>query len=152
MIDFDSAGNVLVSPDLHTSKVLDDIDILIVNTNFRSNHMSKIEKNIEVIQKMIFEDKKDIDFISEWLRIPTKKFISCINKFNKWNKNKKKNVEEKIKKKIERIQDIKGLIQIYLRINSGKWINIKRILDFISPWILLIPTLSLIHTMRFIRY
>ena len=134
MIDFDSAGDVLVPLDFYTSKVLDDIDILIVNTNFRSNHMNKIEKNIEVIQKMIFDDKKDIDFISKWLRIPTKKLISCINKFNKWNKYKKKNVEEKIKKKIERIQDIKGLIQMYLRINRGKWINIKRILDFISPW------------------
>ena len=44
------------------------------------------------------------------------------------------NVEEKIKKIFERIQDIKGLIQMYLRINSGKWINIKIILDFISPW------------------
>ena len=134
MIDFDSAGDVLVPLDFYTSKVLDDIDILIVNTNFRSKYMNNIEKNIEVIQKMIFEDKKDIDFISKWLRIPTKKFISCINKFNKWNKYKKKNVEEKIKKKIERIQDIKGLIQMYLRINRGKWINIKRILDFISPW------------------
>ena len=106
MIDFDSAGDVLVPLNFYTSKVLDDIYILIVNTNFRSKHMNKIEKNIEVIQKMIFEDKKDIDFISKWLRIPTKKFISCINKFNKWNKCKKKNVEEKIKKKIERIQDI----------------------------------------------
>ena len=134
MIDYDSAGDVLVPLDFYTSKVLDDIDILIDNTNFRSNHMSKIEKNIEVIQKMIFEDKKDIDFISKWLRIPTKKLISCINKINKWNKNKKKNVEEKIKKKIERIQDIKGLIQMYLKINRGKWINIKRILDFIRPW------------------
>ena len=134
MIDYDSAGDVLVPLDFYTCKVLDDIDILIDNTNFRSNHMSKIEKNIEVIQKMIFEDKKDIDFISKWLRIPTKKLISCINKFNKWNKNKKKNVEEKIKKKIERIQDIKGLIQMYLKINRGKWINIKRILDFIRPW------------------
>ena len=134
MIDYDSAGDVLVPLDFYTSKVLDDIDILIDNTNFRSNHMSKIEKNIEVIQKMIFEEKKDIDFISKWLRIPTKKLISCINKFNKWNKNKKKNVEEKIKKKIERIQDIKGLIQMYLKINRGKWINIKRILDFIRPW------------------
>ena len=96
--------------------------------------MSKIKKNIEVIQKLIFEDKKDIDFISKWLRIPTKKFISCINKFNKCNKYKNKNVEEKIKKKIERIKDIKGLIQMYLKINRGKWINIKRSLDFISPW------------------
>ena len=40
----------------------------------------------------------------------------------------------KIRKKIERIQDIKGLIQMYLALNKGKWINIKKILDFISPW------------------
>ena len=43
-------------------------------------------------------------------------------------------LKRKLRKKIERIQDIKGLIQMYLRINRGKWINVKRILDFISHW------------------
>ena len=99
LIDFDSAGGVLVPMDFYMSKVLDDIDILIVNTNFRSNHMSKTEKNIEFIQKMISLEQ-EIDFIFKWLRIQTKKFISYINKFNKWNKNKKKS-NRKLRKNLK---------------------------------------------------
>ena len=49
-----------------------------------------------------------------------------------WNRS--KDVQANNQHKIERIQDIKGLIQMYLALNKGKWINIKRILDFISPW------------------
>ena len=96
--------------------------------------MSKIENNIEIIQKMIYEENKDIDYVSKWLRILIKKFILCMKRYNKWINNRSKDVQTKNKQKIERIQDIKGLIQMYLALNKGKWINIKRILDFISPW------------------
>ena len=129
-----SKEDVLVPFDFYSSKVLDDIDVLIINSNFRSNQMSKIENNIEIIQKMIYEENKDIDYVSKWLRIPIKKFILCMNRYNKLINIRSKDVQTKNKQKIERIQDIKGLIQMYLALNKGKWINIKRILDFISPW------------------
>ena len=129
-----SKEDVLVQFDFYSSKVLDDIDVLIINSNFRSNQMSKIENNIEIIQRMIYEENKDIDYVSKWLRIPIKKFILCMNRYNKWINNRSKDVKTKNNRKIERIQDIKGLIQMYLALNKGKWINIKRILDFISPW------------------
>ena len=129
-----SIEDVLVPFDFYSSKVLDDIDVLIINSNFRSNQMSKIENNIEIIQRMIYEENKDIDYVSKWLRIPIKKFILCMNRYNKWINNRSKDVQTKNNRKIERIQDIKGLIQMYLALNKGKWINIKRILDFISPW------------------
>ena len=129
-----SIEDVLVPFDFYSSKVLDDIDVLIINSNFRSNQMCKIENNIEIIQRMIYEENKDIDYVSKWLRIPIKKFILCMNRYNKWINNRSKDVQTKNNRKIERIQDIKGLIQMYLALNKGKWINIKRILDFISPW------------------
>ena len=129
-----SKEDVLVPFDLYSSKVLDDIDVLIINSNFRSNQMSKIENNIEIIHKMFYEENKDIDYISKWLRIPIKKFIRCMSRYKKWVENRSKDVQVKNQQKIERIQDIKGLIQMYLALNKGKWINIKRILDFISPW------------------
>ena len=129
-----SKEDILVPFDFYSNKVLDDIDVLIINSNFRSNQMRKIENNIEIIQKMIYEENKDIDYVSKWLRIPIKKFILCMNRYNKWINNRSKDVKTKNKQKIERIQDIKGLIQMYLALNKGKWINIKRILDFISPW------------------
>ena len=129
-----SKEDVLVPFDFYSSKVLDDIDVLIINSNFRSNQMSKIENNIEIIQKMIYEENKEINYISKGLRIPIKKFILCMNRYNKWINNRSKDVQTKHKQRIEGIQDIKGLIQMYLALNKGKWINIKRILDFISPW------------------
>ena len=129
-----SKEDVLVPFDFYSSKVLDDIDVLIINSNFRSNQMSKIENNIEIIHKMFYEENKDIDSISKWLRIPIKKFIRCMSRYKKWVENRSKDVRAKNQQKIEKIQDIKGLIQMYLALNKGKWINIKRILDFISPW------------------
>ena len=129
-----SKEDVLVPFYFYSSKVLDDIDVLIINSNFRSNQMSKIENNIEIIHKMFYEENKDIDYISKWLRIPIKKFIRCMSRYKKWVENRSKDVQAKNQQKIERIQDIKGLIQMYLALNKGKWINIKRILDFISPW------------------
>ena len=129
-----SKEDVLVPFDFYSSKVLDDIDVLIINSNFRSNQMSKIENNIEIIHKMFYEENKFIDYISKWLRIPIKKFIRCMSRYKKWVENRSKDVRAKNQQKIERIQDIKGLIQMYLALNKGKWINIKRILDFIRPW------------------
>ena len=82
--------------------------------------MSKIENNIEIIQKMIYEENKDIDYVSKWLRISIKKFILCMNRYNKWINNRSKHVQTKIKLKIERMQDIKGLIQMYLALNKRK--------------------------------
>ena len=82
--------------------------------------MSKIENNIEIIKKMIYEENKDIDYVSKWLRIPIKKFILCMNRYNIWINNRCKDVQTKNKRKIERIQDIKGLIQMYLALNKGK--------------------------------
>ena len=37
--------------------------------------MSKIENSVEIIQKMIYEENKDIDYVSKWLRIPIKSLI-----------------------------------------------------------------------------
>ena len=69
---------------------------------------------------MIYEENKDIDYVSKWLRIHIKKFILCVDKYNKWINNRSKEVQSKNKRKIERIQDIKGLIQMYLALNKGK--------------------------------
>ena len=78
-----SKEDILVPFDFYSSKVLDDIDVLIINSNFKSNQMSKIENNIEIIQRMIYEENKDIDYVSKWLRILIKKFILCMNRYNK---------------------------------------------------------------------
>ena len=40
----------------------------------------------------------------------------------------------KINNQINRLRNIKGLIQDYIILNRGKWVNEKGILDFIKLW------------------
>ena len=102
-----SKEDVLVPFDFYSSKVLDDIDALIINSNFRSNQMNKIENNIEIIKKMIYEENKDIDYVSKWLRIPIKKFILCMNRYNKWINNRSRMFKLKISKKLKEYKTLR---------------------------------------------
>ena len=102
-----SKEDVLVPFDFYSSKVFDDIDVLIINSNFKNNQMSKIENNIEIIQKMIYEENKDIDYVSKWLRIPIKKFILCMKRYNKWINNRSKDVQTKNNKKLKECKTLR---------------------------------------------
>ena len=101
---------------------------------FRSIYMNKIDKNIDLIKKMLYGDKKDITYISKWLRIPTKIFIKAMNRYNLWVNNRRNEQIIKINNQINRLQNIKGLIQVYMGLNKGKCVNTKGILNFIKPW------------------
>ena len=46
---------IIMSYDLNTSKVLEDVELLMTPTSFISRNMKKIESNIETINKMLFE-------------------------------------------------------------------------------------------------
>ena len=65
--------------------------------------------------------------------MPVKLFITSINKYYKSNFDSDKQKSDKDNKKLNRLLNIKGLIQIYMRLNRGKFINTKGILDFIKP-------------------
>ena len=41
--------------------------------------MKKIESNIDIISKMLFEEKKDIRYVSKWMRMPVKLLTTSIN-------------------------------------------------------------------------
>ena len=45
--------------------------------------MKKIANNIDVIHKMNYENKKEIEYVTKWIRIPLKIFIECLNKYCK---------------------------------------------------------------------
>ena len=96
--------------------------------------MNKIDKNIDLISKMLNDDNKDIVYVSRWMRIPPKTFIKLMNKYYDWIKNKQNKQKLKIANQIDRLQNIKGLIQVYIGLNRGRCINTKGILDFIKPW------------------
>ena len=57
---------VLIPFDVNSRKLLENINIVIRDSNkFRSNHMKKIAYNIDVIHKMIYEDKKEIEYVAK---------------------------------------------------------------------------------------
>ena len=72
--------------DLYISKFQNDIDLLMAPTKFRSIYMNKIDKNIDLISKMLNDDNKDIVYVSRWMRIPPKTFIKLMNKYYDWIK------------------------------------------------------------------
>ena len=125
---------VIIPFDIYTSKFQDDINLFMTTSKFRSIYMNKIDKNIDLINKMLYEENKDITYISRWMRIPVKVFIKAMNRYNFWVKNRRNEQIIKINNHINRLQNIKGLIQVYIELNWGKWVNTKGILDFIKPW------------------
>ena len=82
---------------------------------------------------MLFKDHRDVDYVSKWLRIPSKIFIRSIRKYKEWVDKKNEQQRSKIKMKIERLTNIIGLMQVYIGLNRGKWINTNGILSFIKP-------------------
>ena len=125
---------VLMQFDVYTSKVQQNIDLLIRPVKFRNKYMLRIDKNIDVINKLLYEEKKEVQFIAKWMRIPLKIFVRSMKSYTKWVENKSFESRIRINNKIERFQNIKGLIEIYLGLNRGKCVNAKDILNFIQPW------------------
>ena len=84
--------------DVYTSKIQENIDLLYNPTVFRNKYLVKIDKNINIINKMLYVDNKNIQFVAKWMRIPSKIFIKSMNSYRNWVIH--KSVQLKIKKKI----------------------------------------------------
>ena len=76
MLQWKSFNEILMPFDLYTSKVLEDIDLLMIPVQFRNRYMKKIDNNIDFINKLIYEEKRDLVFIAKWLRMPLKFLLS----------------------------------------------------------------------------
>ena len=134
MFQCEEFHEILMPFDVYTSKVLEEIDLLMVPLRFRNKYMKKIDQNIDFINKLMYEEKRDLDFIAKWLRTPLKIFVKSFNRYAKQIKNKNISCRLKLNQKVDRLVNIKGLIQIYIGLNKGKCINTKSILNFIQPW------------------
>ena len=125
---------ILMPFDVYTSKIIEEIDLLMVPKSFRNKYMKKIDQNIDFINKLMYEEKRDLVFIAKWLRIPLKNFVKSLNRYTKQIKFQYISYRVNLNRKVDRLVDIKGLIQIYIGLNKGKCINTKSILNFIQPW------------------
>ena len=79
---------VLMPFDVYTSKVQQNIDLLIRPAKFRNKYMLRIDKNIDVINKLLYEENKEVQFIAKWMRIPLKIFVRSMKSYTKWIENK----------------------------------------------------------------
>ena len=55
---------VIIPFDIYTRKFQDDINFLIITLKFRNIYINIIVKNIDLINKMLCEENKDITYIS----------------------------------------------------------------------------------------
>ena len=69
--------------DLYTSKAQENIDFIMTKTYFRNKHMQKIDKNIDIISKLFYEEKRDVLYLAKRMRISVKVFAKWI-KFIFW--------------------------------------------------------------------
>ena len=95
--------------------------------------MLRIDKSIDVINKLLYEENKEVQYIAKWMRISFKIFVRSMKSYTKWIENKSFESRTRINNRKERFQNIKGLIEIYLGLNRGKCENSKDILNFIQP-------------------
>ena len=68
----------------------------------------------------MYDDNKSMNYFAKWMRIPLKIFITSLKQYSEWINARSSNVNIKINSRIERLKNIKGLIQIYLGLNRGK--------------------------------
>ena len=67
------------------------------------------------------------------MRIPLKIFIKSLKQYSEWINARSSDFNIKIKNRIMRFMNTKGLIQTYLGLNREKEVNTKNILNFIKP-------------------
>ena len=82
--------------------------------------MQEIENNIDIINKLLYDDKKSIQFITKWIRIPFRIFAKHFKQYLRWIDANFMESKAKTNNKIERIKSIKGLIEVYFGINKGR--------------------------------
>ena len=73
-----------------------------------------------MINKLIYDHNKSINYVAKWMKIPLKIFIKYLKQYLEWINARFSNFNIKINNRIERLKNIKGLIQIYLGLNRGK--------------------------------
>ena len=130
---FEETNEIWIPYDLYTSKVQENIDLFINRQTFRNRYMQKIENNKNMINKLLYDDNKSIMFVAKWMRIPFRIFVKHLKQYLRWIDANSIEFNAKTNNKIERIKNIKGLIEVYFGINKRRWVNAKKILNFIRP-------------------
>ena len=114
---FEETNEIWIPYDLYTSKVQENIDLFINKQTFRNRYMQKIENNIDIIKKLLYDDNKSIMFVTIWMRIPFRIFVKHLKQYLRWIDANSIKSNVKTNNKIERIKNLKELIEVYFGIN-----------------------------------
>ena len=114
---FEETNEIWIPYDLYKSKVQEKFDLFINKQTFRNRYMRKIENNIDIINKLLYDDNKSIMFVAKWMRIPFRIFVKHLKQYLRWIYANSIESNVKTNNKIERIKNLKELIEVYFGIN-----------------------------------
>ena len=125
---FEETNEIWIPYDLYTSKVQENIELFINKQYFRNRYIQKIENNIDIINKLLYDDNESIMFVAKWMRISFRIFVKHLKQYLRWIYANSIESNAKTNNKIERIKNIKGLIEVYFGVNKGRWVNERKYL------------------------
>ena len=81
---FEETNEISIPYDLNTNKMQEKIDLFINKQTFRNRYMQKIENNIGIINKLLYDDNKSIMFAAKWISIPFRIFVKHFKQYLRW--------------------------------------------------------------------
>ena len=62
--------SIMMLFDAYFSKVIEDNGMMIYHSKFKLSYMKNIDLNINIINKIIFNDYKEVSYVDIWMRMP----------------------------------------------------------------------------------
>jgi hypothetical protein len=100
--------------------------------SFKSKNMKRFVQNFSIIERLIMNEEKDLNFIAKWLKMSAKQLVKCIiNYFKTINKRNELDKLVETNKRSRKIL-IKYGVETFISDNQNRCFAIKDILDFMQ--------------------
>ena len=94
--------------------------------------MKRFTENFDIISRLFIDEDKSIEYVAKWMRMSNKTLEKWITTYFRAAFRRSASMKNEIITKFNRTHNIKGLIEICLSWNKGKWVNTKSILSYIQ--------------------
>jgi len=123
---------VEVPLEFYQNRIMNNVKPAPIVNSFRSTALAKIDANIDIIERMLFEDNWSIEYVSRWLMIPSKMFIRYLQRYFKSIQRYHNTTYDKKMKLQQRMMILKDCIELHMRCNMGQLVTIKSAMDAIN--------------------
>ena len=123
---------VIMPLEYYISRFQHNISLNIRNCQFRSIKMKRFTENFDIISRLFIDEDKSIEYVAKWMRMSNKTLEKWITTYFRAAFRRSASMKNEIITKFNRTHNIKGLIEICLSWNKGKWVNTKSILSYIQ--------------------